>query len=825
MIYQRAMGNLDSPSQQPFIKNFSPEDHVKVKANQWLIRPGDREAFAKEAKEVLGVYDPDVKGKIISWDDLSRFPSAPGYMPESAEGRERIQEFQADPKVAEELERYKNMFGEEASRARQLPAPVDQTGGYSPAVDKIIHDYFERMRKQREVKRGAEAVEDGIGEDGEPYIKIKFNRKIRDLPAAETQSSDDAEPSNDDTAVDSFSEAEDTREARIERVAREEERMKEARAAERRRRESQEIIQGAIAPIQDEMQEVKRMMEEQQKNIDNLSKDVHERSDEAPRVDPSSSSSMIMSNTGISFSIPGKIKMDRLELPGGRYDFAIGGPAVSKSAEEEDKAPVVSSNPVPDSDERAQVKQDDAGVLNSREDLDAGIDQDAVRNAARDLANSRIQSFDKSKQEATEDDVLDTVSMMDNAIDREAVKAAADELRDQVIQDHQPTAKAEDDVLDSTTGMDNGVDVKAVRKAAEQLQSRKIGMTSNSDDDVLDSMSMMDNAIDRKAVQNAAKALQDRVISSASPPADDVLDSVTGMDNGVDGKAVRQAADELQARLAGGKVVQAKTAGSTRKDAKLKGKGARTQMLSEEMLLPINMRGGYAGKYLDPVGGTAHRKELRTRASLEETEADRNHTEHLNGLMDQQEEQPAHEYQPSVVGGLGGAGSTQEAWYASWWKNPNSEDLVNSVDEDLGLTEDQGKQKLVENGLNVDGWEPGRSQEQVREDELHHHEVPAGFWSADMQENQDYDEDNEDDKQAGEGEEEGVGEGHQGAEHAEGEESQDEEQQEEKEEEPLWKDPMPKSVLCQGRNATWCQESEAGGQGGEEQGQEQEQGQ
>ena len=84
-------------------------------------------------------------------------------------------------------------------------------------------------------------------QDGEPYIKIKFNRKIRDLPAAETESSDDAEPSNDDdTAVDSFSEAEDTREARIERVAREEERMKEAKAAERRRREVHEACQSCL---------------------------------------------------------------------------------------------------------------------------------------------------------------------------------------------------------------------------------------------------------------------------------------------------------------------------------------------------------------------------------------------------------------------------------------------------------------------------------------------------------------------------------------------------------------------------------------------------
>eukprot|EP00960_Hanusia_phi_P063811 765580-Hanusia_phi.AAC.3 len=809
-IFYRVMDSLEPPSRQPLIKNFSPEDHVKVKANAWLVRPGDRDALAKEAKEVLGSYDADGRGKVISWEDFARFQHSPGLVEGSEAGRKKLEEFQADPQVAKELERYRQMFGDGADRT----TPLERVEGYSPAVEKIVSEYFDRMRKQQGVKQGSDGVENGVNEDGEPYIKIKFNRKIRNLPPSPSDPAEDEESSDDLSP-----EAEDSREARIERVAREEARMKEAREAERRRRESQEVIQGAISPIQDEIQEVKQMIQKQQKNIDDLSKDVHEQREDKAESGPVNSGSGFLSNSGISFSIPGKIKMDRLELPGGRYDFAIGGPGVGREDGEKamDQEPVVYSRPPLGGDKDVKVEQDedkDGGVLNSREDLDAGIDQEAVKEAARDLANSRIQSFDDSQQGAREDDVLDSVSMMDNAIDRAAVKAAADELRDEVIKAHQSSGKAGgDDVLDSTTGMDNGVDLKAVREAAEQLQSRKIGESrSSNDDDVLDSRSMMDNAIDRKAVEDAAKELQNRVISAAAPSADDVLDSSTGMDNGVDVKAVRQAAEELQAKLAGGKVIQPQTSGLRVKDAKLA--SARTQMLSEEMLLPIDMEGGFSGKYLDPVGGTAYRNEQRSRASIEETEADRNHTEHLKSLMDEEEEQPLHEYQPSSAGGLGAAGSSQEAWYSSWWRNPNAEDVINSVDEDLGLNGDNGKEKLVENGLNVDGWEPGRSQEQVKKDELEHHEVPAGFWSADMQENQDYDEDSEGDKAEGQEEDENSG----SEERAEGGESQEEEKEEEKkEEEPLWKDPMPKSVLCQGRNATWCQEEAA------EEGQEQQQ--
>ena len=92
------------------------------------------------------------------------------------------------------------------------------------------------------------------------------------------------------------------------------------------------------------------------------------------------------------------------------------------------------------------------------------------------------------------------------------------------------------------------------------------------------------------------------------------------------------------------------------------------------------------------------------------------------------------------LGGLGTRGEMRgaSAWYAEWWEHPNLQDISEETQEMLGLTSDisgepegtdEGKRKLIMEGLNVNGWEPGRDTDQIRQDHLDHEQVRASSLS------------------------------------------------------------------------------------------------
>jgi hypothetical protein len=146
---------------------------------------------------------------------------------------------------------------------------------------------------------------------------------------------------------------------------------------------------------------------------------------------------------------------------------------------------------------------------------------------------------------------------------------------------------------------------------------------------------------------------------------------------------------------------------------------------------------------------------------------------------------------------------------------------------------DPGKRNLIMQGLNVNGWEPGRSAEEVREDHLHHRQVSQGFWNEDFTQAKPADVEVHhpcgsplrkrpcDDEEAHTtvpqpGSTSSVtaranrAGGHQRVPVAFDPVNRSVG-------EPLWVDPMPLEVLCKGRtNATWCPGQDDAGEAGDD---------
>jgi hypothetical protein len=320
----------------------------------------------------------------------------------------------------------------------------------------------------------------------------------------------------------------------------------------------------------------------------------------APATAPAGSS-------GMSFSIPGPIKIDHLELPGGKYSLNLGAgageaaaaaPAVAESpaavpavAESPAAAPAVAESPgaegvasAPSAPSPADdAEEEDDGVLNKRKDMHVDLDEDAVKQAASDLKNKYVSAFEAGGEDgaavgdeetagAALDDVLDTAANAAPPVDENAMRAAAEDLQNQVVSDANSQSSAgeegSDDVLDSAAGMDTGVDLSAVQAAAKGiLESTLAGHadtgSKEGSDDVLDSAAGMNTGVDTSAVQAAAKEILESTLaghadagSDEKSAHDDILDSSKMMDSAIDRAAVKAAADELlKAKLGDGDVL------------------------------------------------------------------------------------------------------------------------------------------------------------------------------------------------------------------------------------------------------------------------------
>lgn len=423
-------------------------------------------------------------------------------------------------------------------------------------------------------------------------------------------------------------------------------------------------------------------------------------------------------------------------------------------------AGVQSAEPAGDA---AAAGDDEDDVLDTVGGTDNGVDRSAVKAAADGILQSTLGNKGQEPDSSAEgdDDVLDTVSGTDTGVDRAAMEAAAQGILESTLKGSsgEGSVDDDDDVLDSAASMSTGVNVGAVKSAADEVMRSTLGQT----DDVLDSAKVDDRGVNRAAVATAAAAIEHQIArDTASNTARKTPTRAARKTASTAGAAADAAAEwgmkkgALAKRKLGKHAQQVRGKGASslqhRSAAGLKSSKTRFQMLSDTMLMPIEVVHDAQDSYLDPVGGTQHRHDIESMyGSFERSENDKQKMLNIKDSEDSNVDQPDILRPHDFSGGVGTkahlhqVGSQIGAWYSSWWEHPNVEDLEEQTQEMLGLTSDisgeptgsdVGKRKLIQEGLNVNGWEPGRDTQQVRQDHLEHTQVSPGFWDDDGSEAQ-----------------------------------------------------------------------------------------
>ena len=699
-------------------------------------------------------------------------------------------------------------------------------GQNNAATNFIMDEYLKRQEDAARARVFGQTPKTAFGVGAavqdQGYSKITFNRVDRTVPAAGR--SDDGD-------------AGDIREARIRRA--------EQEAAAGEAEDIAAKVADALQPLQSRIASVEASI---------AASSASDTASALPSASPAAAGAS-PGGKGLSLSVPGPIKMDHLELPGGEYWLQLGADAASGPLGTSASAPRAPSSAAPG---LAPAVEGEAGypegVLDKRKDLKVDLDHAAVKQAAMDLQKKVVDEFEKVGKHlsggsgasgavaaAEGDDVWDSARDMKRGLDRHAMRAAASALQKKTVERVERPAAGDttgDDVLDTSRHAAAHVDKDAMREAAEKLQKDVVssagsradeGALHDATDDVLDSASAMDNGVDTQAVAAAAEHILQSTVGGgkheASAAGDDVLDSATSMDTGVDYSAMKAAADGIMKATLGkarrdvagsesdvldtanggtdtsvSKEAVAKAARAIEEEVTLQGASkfrdsvsteqargrkksalakeverklrvqhkhakymrstashragrraafkSRFQMLSDTMLMPINVVHDPSDTYLDPVGGTAHVKDLKEMyGSIERSDIDKQKMLDIKDLEDSDGEQPDILRPHDFSGGVGTkahlhqVGNQIGAWYSSWWEHPNVEDLEEETQEMFGLSSDisgepegsdPGKRSLILKGLNVNGWEPGRSAEQVREDHLNHRQVSQGFWNDDL---------------------------------------------------------------------------------------------
>jgi len=484
----------------------------------------------------------------------------------------------------------------------------------------------------------------------------------------------------------------------------------------------------------------------------------------------------------------------------------------------------------------------------------ADVDKDAMRQAAEALQKDVVSSVASPASgvvasEKDADDVLDSATGMDTGVNSEAVAAAADKILASTLGKHDAAAAEQDDVLDSATGMHAAVDRSAMKDAADSILKAKVGQAQDqgatSGSDVLDSAhGGTDNGVNGAAVADAARAIEEEVTRQSARSAGTPVNAEQewGLKKSALAKQV-----ERKLRMQRGQAHHAEAAGSGTAGHRAALK-SRFQMLSDTMLMPINVVHDPSDTYLDPVGGTRHKEDLRSMyGSLERSDIDKQKMLDIKNLEDSDGEQPDILRKHDFSGGVGTkahlhqVGNQIGAWYSSWWEHPNVEDLEEETQEMFGLTSDisgepegsdPGKRNLIMQGLNVNGWEPGRSLEQVRRDHLNHRQVSQGFWNEDFTQAEPADEGlhhpcgsplrkrpcDDDEAHTAAPQPGSTSSVTDRANRAGGHPrvSVAWDPLNRTAAEPLWVDPVPLEVLCKGRNASWCPGEDDDGEEGDD---------
>ena len=142
-----------------------------------------------------------------------------------------------------------------------------------------------------------------------------------------------------------------------------------------------------------------------------------------------------------------------------------------------------------------------------------------------------------------------------------------------------------------------------------------------------------------------------------------------------------------------------------------------------QKLLPIDSNIDLEDQYNSKTGQIEHDYVMRETfgSGIQETAVDKRLSKVLRDNQDRPikdgDKLPAFD----TIGGVGSAqnvqalGASQPAWYSSWWASGMKLhpvwDALEHITGFRGLKD--GTDKLVDSGINVDGWEPGRTEDQV----------------------------------------------------------------------------------------------------------------
>ena len=333
-------------------------------------------------------------------------------------------------------------------------------------------------------------------------------------------------------------------------------------------------------------------------------------------------------------------------------------------------------------------------MLDSRRETDAGVDADAVKAAANAAAAQSIASASTEEggaalrhgRDAEESDVLDSRRETDAGVDADAVKAAAERYANEWIAASgagESSGNDDDDAVLSRDMLDNGVDHSAVASAAASLQA-----------------SIVEASAAGEKQGNGAQAQSPEVGESgaAYPP------SVHGRTN--EGLAMQMAA------MPSVPLTDLSRAGAVSRKA-------ATQMLADTMLMPINIDTDLSDKFNAPLDETQEKEDMEEKDRWAMTPADKEAEIIYHRKMDRMAAHVQRQAKPEDAG----------AWWSEWWEHPDVGSVVAAVEKDVGAKgEDDGKEKLMDEGVNLDGWEPGRTRWQVWHDQKTGQQLPGGMW-------------------------------------------------------------------------------------------------
>ena len=388
----------------------------------------------------------------------------------------------------------------------------------------------------------------------------------------------------------------------------------------------------------------------------------------------------------------------------------------------------------------SSAAQGDDTVLSWAMGSNAGIDRAAVHAAAQDLFERMVSEGSRAHRRAArgeESDVLDSRRETDSGVDTDAVKAAANAAAAQSIASasteeggaalrHGRDAE-ESDVLDSRRETDAGVDADAVKAAAERYANEWIAASGagessgNDDDDAVLSRDMLDNGVDHSAVASAAASLQASIVEAsaagekqgngAQAQSPEVGESGAAYPPSVHGRTNEGLAMQMAAMPSVPLTDLSRAGAVSRK--------AATQMLADTMLMPINIDTDLSDKFNAPLDETQEKEDMEEKDRWAMTPADKEAEIIYHRKMDRMAAHVQRQAKPEDAG----------AWWSEWWEHPDVGSVVAAVEKDVGAKgEDDGKEKLMDEGVNLDGWEPGRTRWQVWHDQKTGQQLPGGMW-------------------------------------------------------------------------------------------------